>query len=519
MEAAKTNRRWLILTVLCLSTLVLVIDNMALNVAVPSLARDLGAGATGIQWILDSYILVFAGLLLPAGSLADRFGRRRTMVTGLVLFGAASLAGAFASSAAELIAARVAMGVGGAVMMPSMLSILITVFTDPVEMRKAMGIWSSVSIAGLVCGPVVAGALITWFWWGAVLALNVPVVIVAIAAALAWMPESKGPRRKADPVGALLSATGITAAVWTIIEWPHGGISNQGTLASLVVAIVSILTFVVWEKRSASPMVPLSLFGNRDFSGACFSLVLLEFANGGLALVFTQYAQSVLGYSPTQSGLAIIPMAIAMILVSSVATTVGQKVGNRPMIAGGLGVMACGFAVLATASDGSGFWVLGTALALLGAGGGLAMPAAGAALMGAIPAEHAGVGSALNDTIQQTGAALGVAVLGSVLADHYTAALPVGVPAQAKSSLSEALGVAGRLHDPALAQAAKHAFTTAMSSSFLIGACGVVAAAIVAVVMIRDRKVEDGAEDGAEQADGVEQSAGADESVFEVAAL
>jgi DHA2 family multidrug resistance protein-like MFS transporter len=490
VETTTTTRRWLILTVLCLSTLVLVIDNMALNVAVPSLARDLGAGTTGIQWILDSYILVFAGLLLPAGSLADRFGRRRTLITGLVLFGAASLVGAMASTTAELIGARVAMGIGGAVMMPSMLSILITVFTDPVEMRKAMGIWTSVSIVGLVSGPVVAGALISTFWWGAVLLMNVPIAIVAVIAARAWMPESKGPWRKADPIGAVLSVVGITAAVWTIIEFPHGGLAKDSTLSALIVAVVSLLAFVVWEKRSAHPMVPLTLFKNRDFSGACFSMVLLEFANGGLALLFTQYAQSVLGYSPTQAGLSLIPMAIAMIAVSGVATTLGQKIGNRAMIAVGLGVMASAFAVLSTASENSGFAILGTALALMGAGGGLAMPAAGAALMGAVPAEHAGVGSALNDTIQQTGAALGVAVLGSVLATRYSSSMPDATPASAKASINNALSIADRVNDPALAHAAKHAFTTAMSTSFLIGACGVVAAAILAVVLVRDHKAD-----------------------------
>jgi MFS transporter, DHA2 family, multidrug resistance protein len=494
MEPTTTARRWLILTVLCLSTLVLVIDNMALHVAVPSLARDLGAGTTGIQWILDSYILVFAGLLLPAGSLADRLGRRRTLIAGLVLFGGASLVGALATTTAELIGARVAMGIGGAVMMPSMLSILITVFTDPAEMRRAMGIWTSVSVLGMVGGPVVAGALISSLWWGAVLVLNVPIALVAIIAARAWMPESKGPRRKADPIGAVLSAAGITALVWTIIEWPHGGLANPSTALALVAAIVSLPAFIVWEKRSAHPMVPLSLFGNRDFSGACFSLVLLEIANGGLLLNFTQYAQSVLGYSPTQAGLSLIPMVIAMIAVSGIATTLGQKIGNRPMIATGMTLMAGGFAVLSTASDTSGYAVLATALTLMGAGAGLAMPAAGAALMGAVPPEHAGVGSALNDTIQQTGAALGVAILGSVLADRFSSAMPASAPAAAKSSLTNALRIAHHTNSPGLAHAARHAFTTAMSTSFLIGACGVIAAAVLALVVIRDHKTEAPAE-------------------------
>ncbi|MHA6761085.1 MFS transporter [Streptacidiphilus sp. PAMC 29251] len=493
-------RRWLVLTVLCLSTLVLVIDNMALNVAVPSLAHDLHAGSVGIQWILDSYILVFAGLLLPAGSLADRFGRRRTLITGLVLFGGASLVGAYATTVAELIGARAVMGIGGAVMMPSMLSILITVFTDPVEMRKAIGIWSTVSVVGLVTGPVVAGALISEFRWGAVLLLNVPVAIVAVLAARAWMPESRGPWAKADPIGAVLSVVGMTALVWAIIELPHGGLSNTSTLLALILAVASLVSFGLWERRSASPMVPLALFRNRDFSGACFSLVLLEFALGGLLLILTQYTQSVLGYTPTEAGLALIPMAAAMIAVSSLATTLGKRIGNRPMIAIGLAVMAAGLGVLATATDTSGFAVLGTALALLGAGGGLAMPAASAALMGAVPAEHAGVGSALNDTVQQTGAALGVAALGSVLAGRYHAAMPGTAPTAAKSSIGDALNAAARLHDPALAAAARHAFTTAMSAGFLIGAAAVIIGAALAVILIRDHRPEAEAAPDAEAA-------------------
>nr|BFE85308.1 hypothetical protein GCM10020093_079090 [Planobispora longispora] len=261
----RNPRRWLILVVLCLSTLVLVIDNMVLTVAIPPLAADLGAGAQDIQWILDSYILVFAGLLLTSGSLSDRFGRRRIMVIGLVLFGVASLAAAFAADAAQLIAARTAMGVGGALIMPSTLSILITVF-DEEERRKAMGAWSAVAMLGLIGGPILGGALITWFWWGAVFLINVPVAVLAIIAALALMPESKGPWSKPDPLGVVLSVVGMTALVWTIIELPHG-LSRPG----LAVTVVALAAFVVWELRTPYPMVPLRLFRDRTFSGASLS--------------------------------------------------------------------------------------------------------------------------------------------------------------------------------------------------------------------------------------------------------
>lgn len=489
-------RRWFILVVLCLSTLVLIIDNMALNVAIPPLTEDLGAGAQDIQWILDSYILVFAGLLLTAGSLSDRYGRRRVMIIGLALFGIASLAATFATGPLLLIAARVLMGVGGALVLPSTLSILITVF-DEAERPKAMAAWSMVAMVGLVGGPVAGGLLIEWFWWGAVFLINVPIAILAISAALALMPESKGPWRKPDPLGAVLSAVGMVALVWTIIELPKNGLGHPATLTSAAIAALAIVGFVIWEKHTPSPMVPLGLFGDRNFSGGSLSLALVEIGNGGLLLAVTQYLQFVLGYSPLQTGLSMIPLAVAALAANTVGATLGQKLGNRFMVASGLLVLAAGFGVLAAAALGDGFMIMGAALTLMGVGSGLAMPAAITALMGAVPAEHAGVGSALNDTVQQAGAALGVAVLGSVLSSAFTGAMPHTVPEQARHSIGDALAVATATGDTALAQAARDAFTTAMSTTFTVGAAGVLAAAVFALVMLRDRRPGDTETDNA----------------------
>ncbi|GAA3692233.1 MFS transporter [Nonomuraea antimicrobica] len=479
MEVTQRDpRRWLILVVLCLSTLVLVIDNMVLTVAIPPLAADLGADAQEIQWILDSYILVFAGLLLTAGSLSDRFGRRKVMIIGLALFGVASLAATYATSPELLIAARAAMGVGGALIMPSTLSILITVF-DEEERRKAMAAWSAVAMLGLIGGPVLGGVLIAWFWWGAVFLINVPIAVLAIIAALILMPESTGPQTRPDPLGAVLSAVGMIALVWTIIELPHGL-----SVPALAVAVLALAAFVVWELRTPYPMVPLGLFRNRTFSGASFSLTLVQIGNGGLLLVLTQYLQYVLGYTPTQAGLAFIPMALASLLCNGLGATLGAKIGNRPMIATGLVVMAAGFGLLASLSTGSGLVMTAVALFVLGAGGGLAMPAAIAALMGTVPPEHAGVGSALNDTIQQAGAALGIAVLGSILSSGYTGAIPATAPAAARRSIGDALA----LGDATIARTARDAFTAAMSDAFVISAAGVLAAAVLALLVIRDRR-------------------------------
>ncbi|MGW1976118.1 MFS transporter [Streptomyces sp. NPDC001889] len=475
-------KRWLILVVLCLSTLVLVIDNMVLTVAVPPIVEDLDATGQDIQWIIDSYILVFAGLLLTSGSLSDRYGRRRVMIIGLALFGAASVVATVAGSPAELIAARVLMGIGGALVMPSTLSILITVF-DEDERPKAIAAWSAVAMVGLVGGPVLGGALIAHFWWGAVFLINVPIALLAIVAALVLMPESKGPWRKADPVGMVLSMAGMTALVWTIIELPQQGIGHPATLIPLAVAVAALAGFAVWESRTPHPMVPLSLFRDRVFTGASFSLVLLTFANGGLMLVLTQYLQFVLGYTPTETGLAFAPMAVAVIVFNTIGAALVNRTGNRFMAVAGLVVTAAGFGVLATLSAGDGLAVLTGAMVLMGVGGGLAMPATIGALMGAVPAEHAGVGSALNDTIQQAGAALGVAILGAVLSGTYSAEMSGSASGAARESIAEALA----LGDSALAETARSAFTTAMSHSFLAGAAGVVGAAVAALLLMRDR--------------------------------
>ncbi|RSM63423.1 MFS transporter [Amycolatopsis sp. WAC 01376] len=480
---ARDPRRWWILIVLCLSTLVLVVDNMVLTVAVPPLAEDLGASAQDTQWILDSYILVFAGLLLTSGSLGDRFGRRKVMLIGLVLFGVASLVAAFAANPLELIVSRAVMGVGGALIMPSTLSILITVFDDE-ERRKAMAAWSAVAMLGMIGGPVLGGVLIAWFWWGAVFLINVPIVVIAVIAALTLMPESKGPWQKPDPLGAILSAVGMTALVWTIIELPKHGITEAGTLVPLTIAVVSLIGFVLWERHTPSPMVPLKLFRKRNFSGGSLSLTLVQIGNGGLLLLLTQYLQFVLGYTPTQAGLAFIPMAIASLLCNTLGATLGQKIGNRALATVGMTVMAAGFGMLATLSANEGFLLPGAALFLLGAGGGLAMPAAIAALMGEVPEEQAGVGSALNDTIQQLGAALGIAILGSVVAGLFTAQMPESAPARARLSISDAFATG----DGGLITAARESFTSAMSTTFLVSAVGVLAAAVVAFLVMRDKK-------------------------------
>jgi MFS transporter, DHA2 family, multidrug resistance protein len=483
-ESAATGhpRRWWILLILCLSLLVLVVDNTVLNLAIPSLMRDLDATPADIQWVIDAYILAFAGLLLTAGSLSDRYGRRKMLLAGLVVFGAASLLATLADTPSQLIACRALMGVGGSLLMPSTLSLLFTVF-PPEEQRKAMAGWSMVAMVGVVAGPTVGGALLNHFWWGSIFLLNVPIAILAIIGTLALIPESKGPARTVDPGGAVLSIIGMAAIVWAIISIPADGLGSAKVLGGLTVGIVALAGFALWEKRSEHPMVPLGLFRDRNFSGTSFSIVLLSFTAGGLLLALTQYLQFVLGYSPLKAGLALIPYAVAATVFNALGATLGKKLADRTLIAIGLAVVGISFGILTQVSDSTGYGLLIVGLLVMGVGGGLAGPAAYTLLMQAVPPEHRGVGSAMNDTVQQTGAALSVAVLGSVLAAAYSAALPDSVPEPARTSIADTLALG-----PDFLAAARHAFTHAMTVSMTVGCIGALGGALVALLALPPRR-------------------------------
>lgn len=465
---------------LCLSLLVLVVDNTVLNLAIPSLMRDLGATPADIQWIIDAYVLVFAGLLLTAGSLSDRYGRRRFLIIGLLLFGGASLVAVLVTEPWQLVAARALMGVGGSILMPSTLSILITVFDDA-ERRKAIAAWSAVAMVGVIAGPTLGGFLLEHYWWGSIFLINVPVAVLAVVAAALLMPESRGPARRLDPPGVLLSATGMTALVYAVISSPSRGWTSPEVLTAAVLAVLALGGFVLWERRSAHPMLPLELFRDRNFSGSSFSIVLMSFGTGALLLMLTQYLQFVLGYGAMKAGLALLPYAVAAAVFNILGAGLGQKISSRTLAAVGLAVMALGFGVLAFMTADTGYGLLITGLMLMGVGAGVAGPAVYATLMGAVPPQHAGVGSALNDTVQQVGMALSVAVLGSVLAGVYRSSMPESAPAAARDSVAVAL----RLGDPGLARTARESFVSAMTFGSWVGVAFTLAAAVLAFVMLR----------------------------------
>jgi MFS family permease len=315
---------------------------------------------------------------------------------------------------------------------------------------------------------------------------------------LAFIPESRGPARPVDPVGAVLSIIGMAAVVWAIISIPLDGFGSARVLGGLAVGVAGLVGFALWEKRSAHPMVPLALFRDRNFSGTSFSIVLLSFTAGGLLLALTQYLQFVLGYSPLKAGLALVPYAVAAMVFNGLGATLGKKLADRTLIVIGLAVIALSFGILSQVSASSGYGLLIAGLLVMGVGGGLAGPAAYTLLMQAVPAEHRGVGSAMNDTVQQTGAALSVAVLGSVLAAAYTAALPDSVPAAGRDSIASTLALGSSFFGVARA-----AFTDAMSIAMTVGLVGALAGAVVALVVLPRRQPVAGTADVDESEQGV----------------
>ncbi|MFG2020977.1 MFS transporter [Actinomadura geliboluensis] len=476
-------RRWQILGVLCLSLFVVVVDNTVLNVAIPSLLRELDATTADVQWVIDAYSLVFAGLLITAGSLGDRHGRRRAMLIGFALFGAGSLLAAFAASPAQLVAMRGLMGAGGALLMPGTLSIMAQVF-GPDERAKAFAIWGATSMVGLAAGPTLGGFLLEHFWWGSVFLVNVPVTVVAVAGLLLLVPESRGPRRRLDVPGAVLSTAGMAALVWAIISGPAHGWTGARTVGGLAAGIAALALFVLWQHRNPEPMLDLRLLRDRNFAGAATMIALFGFALAGMLFALTQLLQFVLGHGPLKAGLALLPVAVAAAVGNGVGASLESRFGARPALVAGFAAVAAGFGALGLTSADGGYAALAAGLTVLGLGAGLGTPPAYSTLMAAVPPEEAGVGSAVNDAGQELGSALGVAVLGSVVSAAYAAALPDTAARAARHSLGEALA----LGDPALAAAARDAFAHAVSVASFAAAGAMAAAALFACVVLRPRR-------------------------------
>jgi EmrB/QacA subfamily drug resistance transporter len=498
-ERQADTRRWLVLGVMCLSLLLIVMDNTIVNVALPTLQRDLDASTTQLQWIVDAYILVFAGLLLTMGSLGDRFGRRGALAIGLSVMGAGSILSSFANDADQLIATRALMGVGGALIMPATLSIITNVFTDRKERAQAIAIWAATAGAAVAIGPVTGGWLLEHFWWGSVFLVNVPVVVVALVLGQLFVPTSRDPSAPPiDVVGALLSIAGLVALVWAIIEGP-GGWTDPEILGGFALAAVLLGIFVLWERRTRFPMLNMSFFRNPRFSAASAAIMLTFFAMFGSLFLLTQFLQSILGYTPLEAGIRLLPMAGVMIVVSPLSAKVVERIGSKIVVATGLTVGAVGLILASRLTVGASYPEVLAALVVLAAGLALVMPSATESIMGSLPLAKAGVGSAVNDTTRQVGGALGVAVLGSVMSSTYgprvTDALN-GFPVSSEqaTAIHDQIGAAmqaaseiGGEPGRTLADVASRAFADGMSTAFIIGATALALGAVIVTLFLPAR--------------------------------
>jgi EmrB/QacA subfamily drug resistance transporter len=487
------QRRWLTLGVLCLSLFVIVVDNTIVNVALPTLVRELGTTTSQLQWVVDSYTLVFAGLLLVAGSLGDRFGRRGALTLGLVVFGVASATAAFADGVGALIASRAVMGIGAALIMPATLSILTNVFTDVRERAIAIALWSAVAGVAVALGPVSGGFLLEHFWWGSVFIVNVPVVVGAIVAGRVLVPTSRDPEApRIDYPGAALSVVGLVALVWSIIEAPEQGWTSAPVLAGFATAAVVLAAFGWWELRAPQPMLDLRLFRNPRFTAASAAITLISFALFGFIFMATQYLQFILGYSALSAGVHTLPFAAAVMVTAPMSSKLVDRFGTKRVVAFGLASFSLGMVVAAGTTMSSGYGRVVLTMVLLGGGMGLAQAPATESIMGALPRAKAGVGSAVNDTTRELGGALGVAIIGSILSslydsrlvDHAGGQVPAPALDAAKDSVGSALAVAGQVGGApgnALADAAREAFVHGMTRASLVTAAFAAVGALVAL--------------------------------------
>jgi EmrB/QacA subfamily drug resistance transporter len=470
----------IVLIVLCLAAFVISLDTTIVNVALPSLVTQLRATTTDLLWVVDAYSLTFAALVLAAGSLSDRFGRRGFLLAGLGLFGAASLAGSFATSAGALIAARAVMGVGAAMIFPATLSLLRNLFPDRRERAKAIGLWAATTGLGIALGPILGGWLLERYWWGSVFVVMAPVAALIGALVMLAVPTSRDPAiPRLDVAGLLLSTATVGSLVYTIIEAPSYGWTAGRSLAGYLLSVALLVGFVAIERRSAHPMLDVGMFGNPRFSAASGAVTVAFFALSGFIFLVTQYFQFVMGYSPLQTGVRLLPVASLVAASSVLGTRLALRVGNKAVVTAGMLLLAVAFGWISTVSAATGYLEIALQMVVLGSGMGLTSAPATEAIMGVVPAAKAGVGSAVNDATRLLGGTLGVAVIGSVYATLYSqriahlfGALPAGSVHTAQSSVGAALQVAahGGPQADALHRAADQAFRHGFGAGCLLAA-------------------------------------------------
>ena len=498
---AQHARRWAALVVLCAAALIINVDNTILNVALPTLVRKLHATSSELQWVVDSYALVFAGLLLVGGSLADRLGRKRFFLIGLGIFAAGSIGAALSGSVDLLIAWRAVMGAGAALTIPASLSIINDVFRDPAQRAKAIGAWAATIGLGIAIGPIAGGLLLARFWWGSIFLVNVPIVIAAFAGAMLLLPDSKNPDAdRPDPAGAALSIAGLGLLLWAIIEGPTKGWSSASVVGVGALSVAALAGFIAWEAHTDHPMLNLAFFRDRRFSIAAASESLGIFGLMGVLFLQTQFLQFDLGYSPLQAGLRILPTAAMICLSAPLSPIIARRIGIKLTVAAGLAAIAGGlWQISAASTPAATYEAVVPGLLLIGVGAGLLLPTATNSVVGSVPQGDSGIGSATNTVALQVGGALGVAVIGSAMLtryqSHMTAALtgrhvPIAATHTIIGSLGGALSVAGSVGGTTgavLAHAARAAFMSGMQISLAVGAVIALAGALLVLTRLPSR--------------------------------
>ncbi|MDY7102836.1 MAG: MFS transporter [Actinomycetota bacterium] len=495
------RRRWWTLGVLCLSLLIIMVGNTALNVAIPVLSEELNASNSELQWIVDAYSLVFAGLLFVAGNIGDRYGRKGILQFGLVLFALATGYAAFvADSAADVIASRVAMGVAGAAIMPATLSIITNVFPRE-ERARAVAMWAGISGAGTALGPLLTGWVLEHADWNWVFAVNLPFVATALVLGVRFVPRIRSDHGSPfDLPGAVLSAVGLVAVVYAIIEAPAHGWLAPETLIVGGLGLLVLAAFVAWELHVESPMLDVRLFRIRAFGVSSLSLTLVFFALMGMFFSMSQLLQLVYGYSPLNAAVRLLPISVAVVIASTQSARVAERFGKRRTVAVGMWMIALGTGSLAASGVDPNYPLLVIGLVVMASGMGLAMSPTTDLLMSTVPREKAGMGSAMNDTVRELGGSLGVAIIGSILASRYAHGLsdavsgtvPDDVPDVATESLGGALGAAQQLGDGgvALVDAARESWVEAFQYSVLVGSLVVAISGLIAWRFLPDRAAD-----------------------------
>jgi EmrB/QacA subfamily drug resistance transporter len=501
----------LVLIALLLAAFAINLDTTIVNVALPTLVRQLHASTSQLQWVVDAFNLVFAGSVLTAGSLSDRFGRKGMLLAGLSVFGAASVAGGLTGTPGALIAARAVMGVGAAMVFPSTLSMLTNVFSERRERALAIGLWGAITGAAIALGPIVGGWLLQLFGWRSIFFAMAPIAVLAGALTVRFVPTSRDPHAaRIDGVGFVLSTAVIGLLVYTIIEAPNHGWGSARTLGSLALTAALGAAFVAWERRTERPMLDLSLFANPRFAAASAAVAISFFALSGFIFLVTQYFQFLKGYGPLSTGIRLLPVASCVAIFSILGARLAVRLGTKLVVATGLFSMAVFYLWVTTAATGTGYATIAAQMVVLGTGMGLTTAPATDAIMGVVPNAKAGVGSAVNDATRLLGGTLGVAVIGSVYASLYasrlTSLLPVRLPASithtAHASVGAALGTASTLlhtGHPALAAAVHNAASSAFFHGFhaanFVSAGVAAAGAVMALALLPAHPTVPGDED------------------------